>query len=63
MTGEQFCKWLDEMKASGLAKSDAQCAKMLGIHPVSLVKRKTNGAKRETALACRALLHRIQPYS
>ncbi len=62
MTPEAFTKWLADMKSAGLAKSDAECARLLGAHPNSNLHRKKNGADRETALACRALLHRLDPY-
>lgn len=63
MTAEQFARWLADMKSAGLARSDAQCAKLLGISPNSVVAMKRNGADTRTALACRALLHRLEPYS
>ena len=62
MTGEQFQQWLGEMKEAGLARSDAECARQLGISANSVVSMKDRGADRRTALACRALLHRLQPY-
>jgi len=63
MTHDIFKKWLAEMKAAGLAKSDAECARMLGIHVNTLLSYKDNGASQAIALACRALLHRMTPYS
>ena len=63
MTADQFTRWLAEMKASGLARSDAECARLLGISPNSVVAMKRNGADLRTALACRALLHRMEPYA
>jgi len=63
MTGEEFTKWLAEMKEAGLARSDAKCAEALGISANAVVAMKKNGADLRTALACRALLHRLQPYS
>lgn len=63
MTPEAFTAWLADMKSAGLARSDAECAKLLGVHPNGLLKRKKQGANLETALACRALLHRLEPYS
>lgn len=62
MTAEQFTKWLAEMKSAGLARSDAKCAEALGISANSVVAMKKNGADLRTALACRALLHRLLPY-
>lgn len=63
MTAEQFTRWLVEMKASGLARSDAKCAELLGISANSVVAMKKSGADLRTALACRALLHRMEPYA
>lgn len=63
MTPEQFTNWLADMKSAGLARSDAECARLLGISPNSVVAMKRNGADLRTALACRALLHRMEPYA
>jgi DNA-binding CsgD family transcriptional regulator len=63
VTAEQFNNWLAEMKSAGLARSDAKCAELLGISANSVVTMKKNGADLRTALACRALLHRMEPYS
>ncbi len=62
MTPELFAEWLAAMKAAGLARSDAECARLLGISANSVVTMKRNGCDRRTALACRALLHRMEPY-
>lgn len=62
MTPQAFTQWLADMKSAGLARSDADCAKLLGVHVNSVVKRKREGADTETALACRALLHRLDAY-
>ena len=63
MTADAFNRWLAEMKEAGLARSGAKCAELLGISANSVVAMKRNGADRRTALACRALLHRMEPYS
>lgn len=63
MTPEQFTRWLADMKSAGLARSDAECARLLGVSANAVVAMKKNGADRRTALACRALLHRMEPYS
>lgn len=63
MTPEAFTNWLAEMKSAGLARSDAVCARLLGVSANSVVTMKKNGADLRTALACRALLHRLEPYS
>lgn len=62
MSPEAFTKWLAEMKAAKLAKSDADCARLLGISANSVVGMKRRGTDLRTALACRALLHRLEPY-
>lgn len=63
MTAETFNNWLADMKSAGLARSDAECARLLGISANSVVTMKKQGAGLRTALACRALLHRMEPYS
>lgn len=63
MTPAAFTRWLADMKSAGLARSDAACARLLGVAPNSVVIMKRNGADHRTALACRALLHRLEPYS
>jgi len=50
------------MKSAGLARSDAECARLLGVSANSVVAMKQRGADLRTALACRALLHRMEPY-
>ena len=64
MTGEQFEKWLDEMRfVFKRAKSQAQCARLLGVSPNTVVTFKSEGTKdRRTDLACAALLHNLKPY-
>lgn len=62
MTPEALTAWLADMKSAGLARSDAACARLLGVSPNGLIHMKRNGADRRTALACRALMHRLEPY-
>lgn len=62
MTAQQFINWLAEMKTAGLARSDAECARQLGKHVNGIVYMKKNGTDQAIALACRALLHRLEPY-
>lgn len=62
MTSEVFTAWLADMKSAGFARSDAECARQLGISANGLLKMKKQGADRRTALACRALLHLMKPY-
>lgn len=63
MTAEAFTNWLADMKSAGLVRSDAECARLLGVSANSVVTMKKQGADLRTALACRALLHRMEPYS
>lgn len=63
MTAEEFNQWLAEMKTAGLSRSDAECGRLLGISANSVVTMKKTGADRRTALACRALLDRLEPYA
>ena len=63
MTPANFTAWLADMKSAGLARSDAECARLLGISANSVVAMKQRGADMRTALACRALLHRLEPYA
>lgn len=60
--GWQFVQWLAEMKSAGLARSDAEAARMLGKSADMIVRYKKQGTDRTVALACRALLHRLEPY-
>ncbi len=62
MKAPSFKRWLLDMRAAGLAKSDAQCAELLGVSPNAVVKMKARGADERTALACTALLHRMKGY-
>lgn len=62
MTPDAFVRWLAEMKAAGLAKSDAECGRLLGVSANAIVEMKKRGADHRTDLACRALLHRMPPY-
>lgn len=63
MNPETFRAWLADMKSASLARSDAECARLLGVSANSVVSMKRNGCDRRTALACRALLHRMEPYA
>lgn len=62
MTPTAFIEWLAAMKAAGLARSDAAAGRLLGVSANTVVKFKRDGADRRTALACRALLHRMEPW-
>jgi hypothetical protein len=58
-----FAAWLAEMKSAGLARSDAAAGRLLGVSANTVGDMKRRGADLRTALACRALLHRLEPYS
>lgn len=62
MSPTNFTDWLAEMKNAGLARSDAECARLLGKSDDTVVTYKKRGTDRTVALACRALLHRLEPY-
>lgn len=62
MTANAFTEWLAAMKAAGLARSDAECSRLLGVSANAVVLMKRNGADKRTALACRALFHRLEPW-
>jgi hypothetical protein len=51
------------MRMARLAQSDADCARLLGVAANTIVHWKEKGTQdRRTDLACRALLHRLEPY-
>lgn len=61
MPAEQFKHWLNEMRRkSGTSFDD--CAALLNLSPDEMQSMIAAGADRRTALACRALLHRMTPY-
>ncbi len=62
MPPETFKAWLADMKSAGLAASDAEAARALGMSANNIVKIKRNGTDYRTALACAALLHRLEAY-
>jgi hypothetical protein len=62
MTSEAFNQWLADMKAAEIAPNDKECAALLGVTQNSILNLKRKGADIRTALACRALLHRLPPY-
>lgn len=67
MTPEAFARWLADMKSAGLVRSDAEAGRLLGVSANSIVAMKREGVKGaaadRTALACRALMHRLEPYA
>ena len=63
MTPAAFIAWLAEMKSAGLARSGAEAGRLLGVSANTVVEMKQRGADKRTALACRALLLGLEPYS
>lgn len=63
MSATAFRLWLDDMKLANLARSDAAAARLLGVSANTVLEMKQRGADLRTALACRALLHRLEPYA
>jgi hypothetical protein len=63
VTAAAFVKWLAEMKEANLGRSDAACGRLLGVSANTVLEMKQRGADTRTALACRALLHRLEPYA
>lgn len=63
LSSRAFREWLTAMKSARLASTDADCAQLLGVSANAVVLMKRNGADLRTALACRALLHRMEPYA
>lgn len=62
MSAVAFSQWLAAMKAAGLAKSDASAGRLLGVSANTVLEMKHRGADLRTALACRALLERFEPW-
>ena len=62
MTPASFINWLSDMKSAGLAKTDLDCARLLGVTKNTILNLKERGGNHRDALACRALLHRMEPY-
>ena len=63
MTPDAFTRWLADMQSAGLARSDAACARLLGLSANSIVTMKARGCDHRTALACRALLAGLNAYA
>lgn len=62
MTAEDFLCWLADMKMAGIARTDAECARMLGKTDDTIIAYKRKGTDLTVALACRALLIGAKPY-
>lgn len=63
MTPAAFINWLAQMKDAGLARSDAAAGRLLGISANAVVGMKRRGTDYRTALACRAVAHRLEPWA
>lgn len=63
---QSFRDWLSAMRESGLAKSDAACARALGVSPHTIVTIKQTGLEgptvRRTKLAMSALLNQVSSW-
>jgi predicted transcriptional regulator len=57
MSAKAFQGWLDVMDISA-----AEASRLLGVSPNTITKYKRRGARKETALACAALFHRIKEW-
>lgn len=63
MTGADFTQWLAAMKTAGLANTDAECGRIIGLTKNSVVRSKRRPhIARYMALACAAALAGIRPY-
>ena len=62
LSAEGFRAWLTAMQAPPYNASNAECGRLLGVSANSIVAMKQRGTDRRTALACRALFHRLEPW-
>lgn len=62
MTPEKFNQWLAEMKSAGLIERKQDVAELLGVTDDTVTNFAKRGTDHRTALACRALLHRMEAY-
>lgn len=63
MTGEDFTAWLAFMKMRRLAKTDADCSRLLGVSQNTVSAWKRKGAPLYVALACAALFDGLRPWT
>jgi hypothetical protein len=63
MPAPSFIAWLEAMASHPFYKSEHEAALALGVTDSAVEIMKREGADTRTALACRALLHRLEPYS
>ena len=57
-----FRSWLTEMSKRPFYSDPRSCAEKLGVSYETVMDWAANGSDARTALACRALLHRLVPY-
>jgi hypothetical protein len=63
MTGEDVIQWLADLRSAGIVSSDREAAELIGLDKVRIAQMKTNGTqKRQTDLACAAVLAGLKPY-
>lgn len=62
MTAEDFRAWLAEMQSKGLARSDAECGRIIGRTANMVQVYKAKGANLTVALACNAVVKGIGPF-
>lgn len=63
MSARAFSAWLAEMRAPPFHRSQEECMAMLGLTLGAFDEAKRLGGGPMLALACRALLHRLEPYA
>ena len=59
MTAEEFKAWVKQMREYGIARSKAQCAKLLKKHPNSISNYCKRGCNESVASHCFRILHRL----
>ncbi|MDP0928492.1 hypothetical protein Q0601_15000 [Paracoccus onubensis] len=60
MSADSFSRWISDMKSSGLAETDLDCARALGCRDI--IDLKEHGGNYRLALACQAALRGLAPY-
>jgi len=62
VTADAFAQWLDDTQSSGRARSNSECARLLGVARDTVERWRAGGCDQRTALACAALLAGLAPY-
>lgn len=62
MTAEQFTAWLAVMTLKRITLSDAEAAKLLGVHANTVANWKRQGAPKHVAYACAAIDAGLSPW-